>query len=115
MYRRRLDPKLVALLAYALVVNAVLWASGAAQAFDARHAFCGPAGVAASTALPDAGIDHTCCDLACAKPGHVPVPVALALLAASPTSHGGRVDTVWLAPPLAPSERPPVRGPPGVL
>lgn len=82
MRRSRPSPRLVALLAYALVVNALVWASGAI-AGPTPPIGALPASVICHTSTDEAGAPalpatagHTCCDLACGAAVAIAPPVA---------------------------------------
>jgi hypothetical protein len=113
MTRRRISPRLVALLVYALAVNAVLWAQTAIAAFDARHTLCGPMAAATSLQKTESTGAHVCCDLACAVQGVLAPPVILPL--ALPIAIDGETSALTTLFVYAQPLRPYARGPPVLM
>jgi hypothetical protein len=86
MFARRKSPRLIALLVYALAVNAFAWAASASHRADAASGlWCGSltSGIASTASAPQFPPDRAICDLACAVAAGAAVdaPVAASRLA----------------------------------
>jgi hypothetical protein len=114
MARVRPSVRLVALLVYALVVNAVVWATVAtAKSTLSSRLICHTAAdQGAAPAGPAQLAPHDCCDLACAAVSAIVPPRIIATLALTgvATVPPNRVSALTLTPDR---DRPWPTGPPG--